>query len=437
MNHARTDSPRNCPLALSADATKAKGRRLGGNTPPGIRTAAPGGTRRRHRRPGSCTTESPAGNPTRETLPNGGVLVRYPDLPAIDSIGPEVADVQIDLRFGSREGDDPNLIFGNIRGVQAASDGTIYVLDHQATEVRVFGPDGGYLRTIARRGEGPGEIVEANGILLSGDTLLWIHDYGQNKIEGIDPAGEEVRRFTKPVFGYGYMWDGAFDRQGRYWQESPPLRRRWGPGRGAGPVFRNRAGHTTDSMTCPRRRSTRSTWARRPTGHTCRPGVSGYQIPFDASDIDAVNPSGGLWLANTGTYRLTHIGVGGDTLTVIEASVPRIPVTSEDRSSYVARWAESQPEERPALEAVAALMPDFKPVFAGLLVDDEDRLWVQRTTPADVPPFFDLFSQDGDYLGSVRLAFRPGYRHWIQHGAIYTWVVDEVGVQYVARAPLP
>ena len=90
----------------------------------------------------SCAPNPLRGAPARETLPNGATLVRYPDLPAIDSVGPEVTDVQIDLRFGSREGDDPNFIFGNIRGIQAASDGTIYVLDYQAVEVRVFSPDG-------------------------------------------------------------------------------------------------------------------------------------------------------------------------------------------------------------------------------------------------------------------------------------------------------
>ena len=138
----------------------------------------------------SCVSDSPAGEPVRETLPNGAVLVRYPGLPAIDSVGPEVTDAQVDLQFGSLEGDDPNFLFGDIRGIQAASDGTMYVLDYQAVEVRAYGPDGQYLRTIARRGEGAGEIMEANGIFLSGDTLLWMHDYGQGRIIGVDPAGE-------------------------------------------------------------------------------------------------------------------------------------------------------------------------------------------------------------------------------------------------------
>ena len=120
---------------------------------------------------------------------------------------------------GTVDGDDPNYIFGDIRGVQAASDGTIYVLDYQAVEVRAFSPDGEHLRTMVQHGEGPGEISQANGILLSGDTLLWINDHGKYQIIGVDPAGEELDRFDMPVRSYGYIWSGTFDDLGRFWKE--------------------------------------------------------------------------------------------------------------------------------------------------------------------------------------------------------------------------
>ena len=37
----------------------------------------------------------------RQTLLNGAVLLRYPGLPAIDSVGPEVAEAHVDLQSGS------------------------------------------------------------------------------------------------------------------------------------------------------------------------------------------------------------------------------------------------------------------------------------------------------------------------------------------------
>ncbi len=388
----------------------------------------------------ACVAESPAEGPSRETLPNGAVLVRYPGLPAIDSVGPEITEAHVDLRIGTVDGDDPNYIFGDIRGVQAASDGTIYVLDYQAVEVRAYAPDGRFLHTVVRRGEGPGEIMEANGILLSGDSLLWIHDHGQHwAIIGVDPAGVELRRFTKPIPSYGYIWDGAFDDLGRYWRRTDHSddKETWDPGAGPYESFARKyfksfhlATGMADSVYLGET-GFRGYVEERGTG------ASVYGIPFVASEIDIVHPSGGFWHANTAAYRLTRTDEDADTIVVIEAAVPVLPVTAADRSSYVERGVEFMPESRRALEAVAALMPDFKPVLESFFVDDEGRLWVERATPNDVPPFYDLFSEDGDYLGSVRLAFepRPSGRTSVRQGNIYTWVVDELDTPFVVRAP--
>ena len=386
----------------------------------------------------SCETESPVGNPTREALPGGGVLVRYPGLPAIDSVGPEVTEAQIDLQFGSVEGDDPTLIFGDIRGVQAASDGTIYVLDYQAVEVRVFAPDGGYLRTITRRGEGPGEILEANGIHLSGDTLLWIHDHSLWIIMGVDPNGKEVRRFNKPVRRYGYIWNGVFDDQGRYWRSTshsddqrsyPP-----DPGVSTGTSREYYKSYDLTSEAIDSVYMGESSY--RSYAFTTDQGWGTLGIPFEPAEITAVNPSGGFWRVQNTSYRIARTNVDGDTLIVIESGLEEQRVTADDRSAYVERWAEREPEMRRAAEEVASLMSDIKPILAGIFVDDEGQLWVQRVTPEGAPAFYDLFSEDGDYRGSVRLGFEAAGPLWVQHGHIHTWIEDELDVPFVARAPL-
>ena len=389
----------------------------------------------------ACVPESSSEGPTREALPNGAVLVRYPSLPATDSVGPRITEAHVDLKIGTLDGDDPNYIFGDIRGVQAASDGTIYVLDYQAVEVRTYSPDGEHLRTMVQHGEGPGEISEANGILLSGDTLLWINDHGKWQIVGVDPTGEEVRRFDMPVRSYGYIWDGMFDDLGSYWRltDHSDDEEMWDdPETGPYEMLTReyfKSFHLStgiaDSVYLGET-SFRGYVQRRGTGRSV------YGIPFVASEIDIVHPSGGFWHANTASYRLTRTNENADTLVVIEAAIPVLPVTGADRSAYLARGVGRMPESRRALEAVAALMPDFKPILESFFMDDEERLWVERSTPDDVPPFYDLFSRDGDYLGSVRLGFepRPSSKVSVQHGNLYTWVVDELDTPFVVRAPV-
>ena len=123
---------------------------------------------------------------------------------------------------------------------------------------------------------------------------------------------------------------------------------------------------------------------------------------------------------------------------MVEAALSAHPVTDDDRAAHIQSIVERRPEDRRAAEAIAGLMPDFKPILEGFFVDDEDRLWVERSTPDDVPPFHDLFSRDGDYLGSVRLAFEPrrSARLSVQHGNIYTWVADDLDIPFVVRAPV-
>lgn len=385
----------------------------------------------------SCIADPPPANPTRETLPNGAILVRYPDLPAIDSAGPEITEATMALRFGSRDGTDPTLAFSDIRGIDADSDGNIFVLDQQAAEVRAFDPEGRYLRTIARRGRGPGEIMEANGILLSGDTLLWMHDHGQHAIIGVDPRGFEVRRFPKPVDEYRGYWTGTFDSRGRYWREVSQ--------RDAAATYSDEGVNTNVTRDFYKSYDLSSgavdsvflgVSTSRSYSYAAAGGTGFLRIPFQSGNMSAVNPAGGFWHAHGASYRITRTGEDGDTLVVIEAGLPVQRVTDADRSSYVERMVEGQPDVRRHAEAVADAMPDVKPILTGLFVDDEGRLWVQRATPAEVPAFYDTFSEDGDYLGSVRFTFEPGRIIRVRHGNIYTWVEDEMDIPYVVRAPV-
>lgn len=62
--------------------------------------------------------------------------------------------------------------FGQVRSVVADDEGTIYVADIQADEIRVFDRLGRFLRTIGRQGAGPAEFGDLYSLAWLGDTLV-------------------------------------------------------------------------------------------------------------------------------------------------------------------------------------------------------------------------------------------------------------------------
>lgn len=90
---------------------------------------------------------------------------------AIDSPSLELVDSII-----LRETD--SLFVGSISGFAVSPEGRIYVSDRANVVVHEYSPTGAHLRTIGRRGRGPGEFATANVIAVSGDSLLAVFGGG-------------------------------------------------------------------------------------------------------------------------------------------------------------------------------------------------------------------------------------------------------------------
>lgn len=80
-----------------------------------------------------------------------------------------------------------------MKAVAVLPDGRIAVLDAQAQEIRIFAPDGEHGGTLGHRGEGPGELADANGMVTGPDglepTLALLGDDPWNVIKVLDPDG--------------------------------------------------------------------------------------------------------------------------------------------------------------------------------------------------------------------------------------------------------
>ena len=89
-------------------------------------------------------------------------------------------------RAGDEDGD---IFFGLIVQVLAGPDGNLYMLDAQLSEIPVFTPDGVFLRTISREGEGPGEIRRAGTMLMMPDGNIGVVQRFPGKLVMITPDG--------------------------------------------------------------------------------------------------------------------------------------------------------------------------------------------------------------------------------------------------------
>ena len=92
--------------------------------------------------------------------------------------------------------DDEDVLLGIITRVLVDDANNIYLLDQQLSEVQVFSPDGVHLKTLGRRGDGPGEVNNPGDMVFMPDGTLGLVQIFPGKIVQLtrdgDPAGEFV-----------------------------------------------------------------------------------------------------------------------------------------------------------------------------------------------------------------------------------------------------
>ena len=97
---------------------------------------------------------------------DSGPSAGAPDDPAADFM--LAAATEEVYTVGAMEGEDWE-IFGRIQSVAFDANGNLHIFDRQADRVVAVGPDGGFLRTVGKSGEGPGEFSSLMGLTVFRD----------------------------------------------------------------------------------------------------------------------------------------------------------------------------------------------------------------------------------------------------------------------------
>jgi sugar lactone lactonase YvrE len=96
-------------------------------------------------------------------------------------------------KIGDIDTEDEHLAFNYPSDVAVDTDGNIYILDAGNTRIQKFGPDGKYLATIGRKGQGPGEFILPDGLDIDRDGNLVVGDSAQSRLHVIIGGGKDSK----------------------------------------------------------------------------------------------------------------------------------------------------------------------------------------------------------------------------------------------------
>jgi hypothetical protein len=113
--------------------------------------------------------------------------------------GRKIYEFEEELNIGVEEGDEHYQLY-RPQDIKVTDEGDIYVIDWRGDHLRVYGDDGQYLRTVAKKGRGPGEFETPAHFDFLSDGRLVILDGRNRQVSILDKNGVHQRGFK--VEGY-------------------------------------------------------------------------------------------------------------------------------------------------------------------------------------------------------------------------------------------
>jgi hypothetical protein len=347
-------------------------------------------------------------------------------------------------------------MLGEVAEIAVGPRGSIYVFDRNVPALREYDAGGRYVRTIGRKGQGPGEYLSVAGlaVLADGRVLLW--DIGNWRINVYSPAGQLLETWRTPSGASGTVTMGtshalAVDSAGFVYSrrtlfglrrpgERPPTA--WVRMRGDGTVV--------DTIVPPALTgSPARVTATSPDGRFS----TSDDLPFHPVPVAVLSPHGYFITGYPGRYAFevpraaapasARAGLPSPPhwhaafpVTSIRRNVPAEPVTSEERASARARLEEQLRRVDPRWSWGSTDIPRTKPFYDDIAVGADGTVWVALveeprygafssssggsmgagSRPGGPPPaprpgppppprpaVYDVFEPDGRYLGQVTI----------------------------------
>jgi hypothetical protein len=390
----------------------------------------------------------------------GGSERRDPD--GADAIEFSIAQPPV-LSVGLSEGDEAYQLF-RVRSAFLLESGGLVVANEGTSDLRYYDAHGQHIRTVGRKGRGPGEFESLwYARAMRGDTVVtW--DPDQRRVSFFDEDGDLVDEVTIDLSSH-FVEVGGLSTPA---SPAEMVARRDGllffqPG---APTWLL-TGYMSDGMYRPR---------ETPAEGVFRVTNTLFVVNRGGDVVETLGPvPGSEWFVTDGIRQILffgawlHMAAGRETFVVgagkpyafsvlsaegglrlADTGIPEVPLTDAAWEERL-RLAMPRTPDQARVERLRAMpKPETMPAYAALLIDDEDRVWVQefdaersgRVVPYTVGMSPDrlggvgdlqrwsVFDPSGALIGRLSLPSNVRITD-IARGHLTTVVHDELGVERV------
>jgi hypothetical protein len=335
-----------------------------------------------------------------------------------------------ELTIGEMEGDE-NYMFGEAVFFNTDDEGNFYVTDWDKKRIQKYSPDGEFLLTIGRKGQGPGEFGNLSPARFDKDNNIYVTDIVNQRISFFDKGGKYLKQIKLPD-----VFEDLYVNSRGYFVSSSSLRLDDEESFGWKIVF----GLFDDKFNLVSEFYSEEHRTKPPEG---RDLVS--QAKFIAkilSDI-AFQPRAQHILADDDfiyfgypeRYEINVYSPEGKKVKIIQREFDPIKLTDKDKEYFVQtngeRFMRGYPEELRKEIARFIEYPKSKPAYHSFTQMDNGWLIVTVEFVEDEYTLFDLFDKEGRYIGHFK-AKVPAQWLFFKNGKAYT-VATEEGYKFVKR----
>jgi hypothetical protein len=368
-----------------------------------------------------------------DQLPNGVTRVMS-EGPTAWAAG-QAASLVEELRFQGEDGTPSEL--GEPRDVAVDALGLIYVMDGKPAAIKVFSPDGQFIRTIGRDGEGPGEF-RVGFMAIKGPHLV-VQDPRVSRISVFDTSGTFVRSWKSTCCYWSRI---QIDDANLIYVPSMSNSKPNDPPRGTPYVRWTLDGTAQDTVWIPYQKPEKLWNLTVTEGGKMKMSMS-TTVPFMAGMASALDPRGGVVYGWTGRYEIVRSSTGADSLLVFGRDWTPDPVSDQRRAGeYESRIRGAGKGIDPATVRNAFRLEDIPgtlPAYETLQVDPTGRVWARRYAVTDtIRTSYDLFDTKGAYLGPVSTPLHIttwGAQAWTPTGVVAV-IEDQDGRPTIVRLRL-